>query len=63
MTGGAIMRTTEISKPNMANLRGKLGREIIQTIRNTPAPRYEAIDRELKKKMETILAARNNGTY
>ena len=41
-------------KPNMTNLRGKLGREIMQTIRESPRPSREETRRKTALAIENI---------
>ena len=47
-------RVMRYSKPCMTNLRGKLGREIMQTIRETPRPSQEATRKKTEQAMENI---------
>ena len=38
--------TTRFGKPNMTNLSGDLGKRIFKTILATPAPDFDAMERE-----------------
>ena len=58
-----IRRETNYIKPNMANLRGKLGRSIIKTIKETPAPDRSALKRDVEAAMAKILAAKEKNEY
>lgn len=46
--------------PNMAALSGKLGHEIFETIKNSPAPDHTKLREEVEELKAKILAARNN---
>ena len=50
----------QIVRPDISNLRGRIGRSIIETIRNTPAPDRTAMDMECRKMEREILAAEEN---
>lgn len=43
------------TKPNITNLKGKIGRSIIETIRNTPRPDFTEIDKECDRIGELLL--------
>ncbi len=45
-------------KPNMAALSGKLGREIFETIKNSPAPDHTKLREEVEELKAQILEAR-----
>jgi len=53
-----IMREYVFSKPNMSNLKGKLGRSILATIRNTPKPDLSELEKQTRTVENRILAAR-----
>ena len=48
------------SKPNMANLRGPVGRSIVETIRNTPKPDRTKLRREADECLANILKKEDN---
>jgi len=59
MNGGTlIMRQVAYVKPNMSNLRGKAGRRIIETIRNTQPTNPEDMRRKAEMYKKNILAIR-----
>ena len=58
---GEIMRIIKYSKPNIGNLKGKNGRKIIQTIRNTPKSSHEQLKHDANECMNRILARKMNG--
>ena len=60
MTGALKMRNTQYWKPNMNNLKGKKGREILSQLRSMQAPSTEQLEDEAKKYMEKILAKRRD---
>lgn len=47
--------------PNMGALKGRYGRAIVETIRNTPQPDRTAIKQEVKNIRLHIMAERENG--
>lgn len=57
MTGGLSMRTA-YRKPNMNNLKGKLGKSILAEIRATKKPDLEHVKKEADECIERILARR-----
>lgn len=50
-------------KPNMAALEGELGRSILDAIRSTPKPSYEALDRKCSEVSERMRKAKADGTF
>lgn len=50
------MKRITYSKPNMANLRGRLGKSIIETIMNTPKPDKTKLKEEAYE-IETLMIA------
>lgn len=59
---GLKRKTREIRyvKPNMGALHGRVGRKILETIRNTPKPDLSEMDRRAEAVEARILAARKN---
>ena len=55
------VREIRYIKPNMGALRGRIGREILETIRNTPKPDLTELNRQADEVETRILAARQNG--
>ena len=45
-------------KPNMANLKGKLGREIMAAIRDTPLSDHSKLNRLAEEGIKSVLAER-----
>lgn len=45
-------------KPNMANLKGKLGREIMTAIKNTPPSNHSKLNRLAEEGIKSVLAER-----
>lgn len=45
-------------KPNMTNLKGKLGREIMTAIRNAPPSDHSKLNRLAKEGINSVLAER-----
>lgn len=45
-------------KPNMANLKGKLGREIMDEIKNTPPSDHLELNRLAEEGIKSVLAER-----
>jgi hypothetical protein len=62
MIGGYTMRTITYTKPNIANLKGKIGESIIETIRNTPAPDRSDLEADVKELEKKIMAEGKNDT-
>ena len=60
MVGEVTMRETRYWKPNMNNLRGKKGREIMAQLRNMQKPSTHELEQEANAYMEKILARRQN---
>lgn len=60
MAGGIFMQKTYV-KPNMANLHGKVGREILETIRNSTPPDLSDIRQKVEENKKKIQAERNIG--
>lgn len=48
-------------KPNMANLHGKVGREILETIRNSTPPDLSDIRQKVEENKKKIQAERSIG--
>lgn len=59
MIGGLSMRTAYF-KPNMNNLKGKLGRSILDEIRTAKKPNLDHVKKEADECIERILARRTN---
>jgi hypothetical protein len=45
-------------KPNMTNLKGKLGREIMAAIKNTPPSNHSKLNRLAEEGIKSVLAER-----
>ena len=58
MIGGCIMKTITYTKPNIGNLKGKIGRSIIETVRNSPIPDKTKLEAEVKELEKRIMADR-----
>lgn len=56
------VRRYERSKPSLF-LKGRIGRSIIETIRNTPKPDDTQLKKEVEELMERIRKAKQNGTF
>ena len=54
------MRETRYWKPNMNNLKGKKGREIMAQLRNMQKPSTHELEQETNAYMEKILASRQH---
>ena len=54
------MANVTYSKPNMANLRGPIGRSIIETIKNTPKPDRSKLREEADACLAAILKEEKN---
>ena len=54
------IREIRYYKPSMTNLKGKLGRNIINTIKNTPPSDHSKLNVLADKGIKSILAERNN---
>lgn len=52
-----VMKQVTYSKPNMANLRGRLGKSIIETIMNTPKPDETKLKEEAHEIEKLMIAA------
>ena len=50
-------------KPNMAALKGELGRRIIDTILSTPRPDFTELDRKCAEVSARMQEAMDNGTF
>ena len=61
MIGEVKMRARGYWKPNMNNLKGKKGRQILLQLRNMQSPSTEKLENEAKKCMDRILAQRRDG--
>ena len=59
------MRNKNINyvKPNMAAIHGKIGRYIIETIRNTPKPDDSRLKERAEEVEALMLAAKRSGTF
>ncbi len=55
-----MKRKPYYSKPNIGNLRGRIGKSILQTVRNTPRPDRSELERDVQEAIEKIMAARAN---
>jgi len=47
-------------KPNMTNLKGKFGREIMITIKNTPPSDHTKLNKLAEEGINSVLAERKN---
>ena len=56
------VRSYERSKPSLF-LRGRIGKSIIETIRNTPKPDDTQMKKEVEAIMQRIRKAKENGTF
>ena len=56
------VRRYERSKPSLF-LRGRIGKSIIETIRNTPKPDDTQMKKEVEAIMQRIRKAKENGTF
>jgi len=54
------MAKTTYSKPNMANLKGPIGRSIIETIKNTSKPDRTKLRREADACLAAILGKKSD---
>lgn len=61
MIGAVRMRDRGYWKPNMNNLKGKKGRQILSQLRNMQSPSTEKLENEAKDCMDRILAKRRGG--
>ncbi|MCR5606446.1 MAG: hypothetical protein K6F69_06500 [Treponema sp.] len=52
------MKTITYTKPSIGNLKGKIGRSIIETVRNTPIPDRTKLENEVKELENIIMADR-----
>lgn len=50
-------------KPNMANLKGKLGREIMTAIRNTPPSDHSKLNKLAEEGIKSVLAERKKNDW
>lgn len=55
-----VMSKVRYVKPNMGALKGRLGREIIEIIKNTPVPDRTKLYAESEEIKRRILAAKAN---
>lgn len=63
MNGGVIMAEIRYVKPNMTNLRGRLGKSILHTLKNAPAPDLTEQKKAVREMNSRIKAAKENGTF
>ena len=56
------VRRYERSKPSLF-LRGRIGKSIIETIRNTPKPDDTQMKKDVEAIMQRIRKAKENGTF
>lgn len=61
MEGVKTMKRDAYVIPNMGALKGRMGREIVEIIKNTPTPDRTALNAEAEKIKLRILAAKRNG--
>lgn len=61
MEGVTTMRRDTYAIPNMGALKGRMGREIVEIIRNTPTPDRTSLAAEAEKIKLRILAAKRDG--
>ncbi|MCR4568518.1 MAG: hypothetical protein K5769_10725 [Pseudobutyrivibrio sp.] len=52
------MKTTSYTKPNIGNLKGKIGKSILETVRNTPIPDRTNLEAEVRELENKIMADR-----
>lgn len=50
-------------KPNMTNLRGRLGKSILNTLKNAPAPDLTEQKKAVREMNSRIKAAKENGAF
>lgn len=50
-------------KPNMTNLRGRLGKSILRTLKNAPAPDLTEQKKAVREMNSRIKAAKENGAF
>ena len=63
MRGGVLMkRQRTYSKPNMANLHGRVGREVLRAIRNTPPADFTNLEKGVQECEKRLRAMEKNGT-
>lgn len=60
MNGGFSMKPTVFIKPNMANLHGITGKNIMKTLRSMPVKSTDSIRRDAEACKKRILARRTN---
>lgn len=62
MIGGMIMNMNNMTfvKPNVGNLKGKVGKSIIETLRNAQRPDRTDLEADVKRLKEEIMANRKN---
>lgn len=58
MVGGVLMKT--MYKPNMNNLKGKVGKSVLQQIRTSKKPSLDSVKKEADECIARILANRKN---
>lgn len=59
MVGGLVMRTL-VYKPNMNNLKGKVGKSVLEQIRSSKKPSLDSVKKEADECIARILANREN---
>lgn len=61
--GGSIVKRKSYSKPNMANLHGKVGEQILKSLRQQTVKSDDNIRQVAEDCKARILANRKNGQY
>lgn len=63
--GGVLMNEQTYRQPRKPSLilHGRIGRSILETIRNTPKPDDTKLEEDVKKLEETIKKAKEDGTF
>lgn len=60
---GKLMNVKTYSKPNMANLHGRIGEQILRTLRQQTVKSDDNIRKNAEECKARILAGRSNGKY
>ena len=61
--GGFFMTKEVIYRKPCLVLRGRIGKSILETIRNTPKPDDRKLEEEVQKLESTIKKAKERGTF
>lgn len=61
--GGFFMEKEITYRKPSLNLSGRIGKSIIETIRNTPKPDDTELKKEVEELKKAIIEAKKNGTY